>query len=127
VASNPRGAEASYSDALALAQRQGAKLFALRSATSLARLWRDQDKRTEACDLLAPIYDRFTEGFDTPDPKRSCLVAYAAEKPGGRAGIEPTYADLQSDSHRHNCGRNQGVAGSWSPGEEKIEAIRATG
>jgi predicted ATPase len=41
-------------------------VFELGAATSLARLWRDQGKRTEARDLLAPIYDWFTEGFDTP-------------------------------------------------------------
>jgi predicted ATPase len=41
-----------------------------RASTSLARLWRDQGKRTEARDLLAPIYGWFTEGFDTPDLKR---------------------------------------------------------
>jgi predicted ATPase len=40
--------------------------FELRTATGLARLWRDQGKRTEARDLLAPIYGWFTEGFDTP-------------------------------------------------------------
>ena len=39
----------------------------LRAATSLARLWRDQGKRTEARDLLAPVYAWFTEGFDTRD------------------------------------------------------------
>jgi predicted ATPase len=39
------------------------------ASTSLARLWRDQGKRTEARDLLAPIYGWFTEGFDTPDLK----------------------------------------------------------
>jgi predicted ATPase len=38
----------------------------LRAAISLTRLWRDQGKRTEAHDLLAPIYGWFTEGFDTP-------------------------------------------------------------
>jgi hypothetical protein len=38
----------------------------LHAATSLARFWRDQGKRTEARDLLAPIYNWFTEGFDTP-------------------------------------------------------------
>ena len=37
-----------------------------RAATSLARLWRDQSKRTEARDLLAPVYGWFSEGFDTP-------------------------------------------------------------
>jgi predicted ATPase len=40
--------------------------FELRAATSLARLWRDQGKRAETRDLLAPIYGWFTEGFDTP-------------------------------------------------------------
>jgi predicted ATPase len=39
----------------------------LRAATSLARLWADQDKRSEACDLLAPAYEWFAEGFDTLD------------------------------------------------------------
>jgi class 3 adenylate cyclase/tetratricopeptide (TPR) repeat protein len=59
-------AEQSYHQALAVAERQSAKLFELRAATSLARLWRDKGKRTEARDLLAPIYGWFTEGFDTP-------------------------------------------------------------
>jgi predicted ATPase len=45
---------------------QSAKLFELRAATSLARLWRDQGKRTAARSLLAQIYGWFTEGFGTP-------------------------------------------------------------
>jgi class 3 adenylate cyclase/predicted ATPase len=52
---------------LAVAEVQGAKLWELRSATSLARLWRDGGRRRDAHDLLAPIYGWFTEGFDTPD------------------------------------------------------------
>ena len=59
-------AEQSYHQSLAVAERQSAKLCELRAATSLARLWRDQGKRTEARDLLAPIYGWFTEGFDAP-------------------------------------------------------------
>jgi predicted ATPase len=59
-------AETNYRRALYVAQRQSAKIFELRAATSLARLWRDQGKRTEARDLLALIYGWFTEGFDTP-------------------------------------------------------------
>jgi predicted ATPase len=43
----------------------------LRAATSLARLWGEQGKRTEARDLLAPVYGRFTEGFDTRDLKEA--------------------------------------------------------
>ena len=60
------GAEASFGKALEIARLQSAKFWELRAATSLARLWRDQGKRTEARDLLAPIYGWFTEGFDTP-------------------------------------------------------------
>jgi len=59
-------AEESYCTALAVARRQSTKLWELRVSTSLARLWRDQGKRIEARDLLAPIYGWFTEGFDTP-------------------------------------------------------------
>ena len=59
------GAEQNYYQALAVARRQHAKIFELRAATNLARLWRDQGKRAEARDLLAPIYGWFTEGLDT--------------------------------------------------------------
>jgi class 3 adenylate cyclase/tetratricopeptide (TPR) repeat protein len=60
-------AAARYHHALAIAREQGARSFELRAATSLARLWRDQGKRAEARDLLAPVYVWFTEGFDTRD------------------------------------------------------------
>ena len=65
----PRGRRAVHrrQRRLAVAQRQKTKLFELRAATRLARLWRDQDRRFEARDLLAPVYDWFTEGFDTAD------------------------------------------------------------
>jgi predicted ATPase len=52
-------AEQSYHQAIEVAERQRAKLWELRAATSLARLWRDQGKRTEARDLLAPVYGWF--------------------------------------------------------------------
>ena len=60
-------AAARYHRALAIARAQGARSFELRAATSLARLWRDQGKRAEARDLLAPVYGWFTEGFDARD------------------------------------------------------------
>jgi predicted ATPase len=63
---DPMAAEASYHDAIAIAQMQSAKLWELRTAMSLARLWRDQGKRTAAHALLTPVYGWFTEGFDAP-------------------------------------------------------------
>jgi predicted ATPase len=64
-------AEVSFERALAVAQRQQAKSWELRAAMSMARLWRDQGKRKEAHDLLAPVYGWFTEGFDTLDLKEA--------------------------------------------------------
>jgi predicted ATPase len=71
AAGDRNAAEQSFHQALAVAKRQSAKTFELRASTSLARLWRDQGKRSEAHALLAPIYGWFTEGFDTPDLKEA--------------------------------------------------------
>jgi predicted ATPase len=65
------GAEDSYRYALAMARQQSAKFWELRTALDLARLWRDQGKRHEARELLAPVYGWFTEGFDTRDLKEA--------------------------------------------------------
>jgi predicted ATPase len=62
-------AEACIHHALTLARNQQAKSLELRAATSLAKLWQSQDKRQDAYDLLAPVYEWFTEGFDTVDLK----------------------------------------------------------
>src|SRR3984893_7575800 len=62
-------AEELYCKALSIAEEQGAKLWELRAAMSLARLRRDQGRPAEARDLLAPVYGWFTEGFATPDLK----------------------------------------------------------
>jgi predicted ATPase len=62
-------AEADFRDAIALAREMSAKAWELRVSMSLARLWRDQGRRAEARDLLAPVYGWFTEGFDTADLK----------------------------------------------------------
>jgi tetratricopeptide (TPR) repeat protein len=62
-------AEDHYQQGLDWARRQGAMSWELRCATSLARLWHDQARRDEARELLAPVYDRFTEGFATADLK----------------------------------------------------------
>jgi predicted ATPase len=64
-------AEACFERALAVAREQQAKSWELRAATSMARLWRDQGKRQQAHELLAPVYGWFTEGFDTLDLKQA--------------------------------------------------------
>jgi predicted ATPase len=60
-------AEACFHQALDIARQQQAKSWELRAATSLARLWQQQDKHKEAYELLDPVYHWFTEGFDTAD------------------------------------------------------------
>jgi predicted ATPase len=62
-----QGAERNYLASLEVAREQQAKSSELRTSTSLARLWQSQGKRIEALDLLKPVYDWFTEGFDTKD------------------------------------------------------------
>jgi predicted ATPase len=54
-------------EALRVARRHQAKSYELRAATSLARRWGERGRRAEARDVLAPVYDWFTEGFDTSD------------------------------------------------------------
>jgi predicted ATPase len=66
---NQTEAETCFHHALDIARSQQAKSFELRTATSLARLWHQQGKRQEAHNLLAPVYEWFTEGFDTADLK----------------------------------------------------------
>jgi predicted ATPase len=70
----PAEAELCFQRALAVAQKQDARTLELRAATSLARLWLHQGKRAEARDLLAPVYNWFTEGFDTPVLKEARAV-----------------------------------------------------
>jgi predicted ATPase len=66
-AENHAEAEICLHQALDVARRQQAKSLELRAAMSLARLWQHRGKRAEARDLLAPIYNWFTEGLDTAD------------------------------------------------------------
>jgi tetratricopeptide (TPR) repeat protein len=68
---DPAAAERHFTQALGIARSQSAKLFELRAATSMARLWCDQGKSAEAHELLAPVFAWFTEGFATPDLKRA--------------------------------------------------------
>jgi predicted ATPase len=70
VADAPQ-AESCLQRSLVTARRQGARLWELRAACSLGRLWRDQGRHNDARDLLGPIHGRFAEGFDTPDLKEA--------------------------------------------------------
>jgi predicted ATPase/DNA-binding winged helix-turn-helix (wHTH) protein len=69
-----KAAEADFLDALALARRQGARSWALRAATSLARLRQRNGRAQEARDVLLPEYESFTEGFETSDLKAARAV-----------------------------------------------------
>jgi class 3 adenylate cyclase/predicted ATPase len=67
-------AEEFYRKALGIAKAQEAKLWELRASVALAQLRRDQGRRAEALDLLAPVYGWFSEGFDTPDLKQAKIL-----------------------------------------------------
>src|SRR2546429_614327 len=64
---NQAAAETCFQHAISIAQSQQAKSWELRAATSLARLWQSQVKRDEVRQVLAEVYNWFTEGFDTLD------------------------------------------------------------
>ncbi|MCZ6811536.1 MAG: AAA family ATPase, partial [Planctomycetota bacterium] len=65
--SDPGPAERAFEKGLAVARAQGARSLELRAAMSLARLWQVEGKTADARELLTPVYNWFTEGFDTPD------------------------------------------------------------
>ena len=69
-------AETHFERALSVARQQQAKSWELRAAMCMARLWRNQGKRDEARELLAPVYSWFTEGFDTLDLKEAKALLY---------------------------------------------------
>jgi predicted ATPase len=77
---NSNNVEADLKTAIKIAQAQTAKGLELPAAVSLARLWRDQGKQQQARELLASVYDSFTEGFDTQDLKeaKALLVELAS-------------------------------------------------
>ncbi len=70
---NHAEAEICFRQALDIARQQQAKSWELRAAMSLARLWQQQGKRQDAYELLAPVYNWFTEGFDTADLREAKL------------------------------------------------------
>jgi predicted ATPase len=105
--------DACFRQALEVARRQQAKSLELRTAMSLARLWQRQGKRTDARDLLAPIYGWFTEGFDTADPlfrdrRGRAAVMSGADTPW-RASEEPRRVDVGGRAYPGRAGSPGGV------------------
>jgi predicted ATPase len=76
-ATNIQTAEELLQQSLTIARAQGALAWELRSATSLAQLWQRQSRYREALDLLCPVYQRFTEGYATPDLRKVRLLIAA--------------------------------------------------
>jgi DNA-binding winged helix-turn-helix (wHTH) protein/predicted ATPase len=72
--SREKQAEACFLEALQIARQQRAKLFELRAATALSRLWANQGKASDALALLSEIYAWFTEGFETVDLRESAAL-----------------------------------------------------
>ncbi len=64
---DPGSAEGCFKQAIEIAQLQNAKSLELRAAVSLARLWQGQRKEGEARDIIVPVFEWFTEGFETAD------------------------------------------------------------
>lgn len=84
-AANKSEAEACFLSAIEIAQAQEARTWELRAATSLARLWQQQDKRGEAHDLLESVFAWFTEGLDTADLRDARALLGEAETTGSHA------------------------------------------
>ena len=80
---NHTEATSCFQQAMSIAQSQQAKSWELRATTSLARLWQQQGKRQEAYALLAPVYNWFTEGFDTADLKDAKVLLDALSENQG--------------------------------------------
>ena len=78
---NADAAEADFRDAIALAQKIGAKAWELRAAMSLVRMLRKRGDLAEARDLLIPLFASFTEGFDTPDLKDAKILLDEMDTP----------------------------------------------
>jgi predicted ATPase len=74
AADAPAAAEDHFRCSLDWARRQDALSWELRTATSLARLWRDRRRAAQARELLGPIYSRFTEGFATADLRQAKML-----------------------------------------------------
>jgi predicted ATPase len=85
-------AEGYFQRALAVARQQQAKSWELRAAMSTARLWRDQGKRDEAREVLAPVFGWFTEGFDTGSERGEGVAWLLEERARSRGRMRASTA-----------------------------------
>ena len=99
------GAERNFLASLDWARRQQAKMWELRTSTSLARLWQSQGKRQDAYELLAPVYGWFTEGFDTKDllDAKSLLAELAPFADSTQAGTPMILSGLWCRNDRRQA------------------------
>jgi predicted ATPase/DNA-binding winged helix-turn-helix (wHTH) protein len=82
AASTGGGAEECFTRSLEMAGRQSALAWELRTATSLAKFWAKQDRRSEARAVLASVHERFTEGFETADYRAARHLLMELGHPG---------------------------------------------
>jgi predicted ATPase len=119
-------AEAAFRRALEVARRQQAKALELRAALSLARLWQQEGKRTEAGALLAPIYGWFTEGLDTADLQEAKALLEALEwsngrAAGGTAGPGSVFPSSSGAGRQHRVEQSSRVRGVAQPAAEELQ------
>ena len=101
---NRRAASARFCQAVAVAQQQGSKSLELRATVSLARLWSDLGRRAQARDLLAPVYDWFNEGLDTPELGEAKALLDQLERASGAASRGSNgWRRAPTGRRRHPC------------------------
>jgi predicted ATPase len=97
--SSEQVAEQCFFDAIDLAQKQGALLWELRGSMHLARLWQKQKYPNDAQKILAPVYGRFIEGFETPDLRAAKLLLDSLEQTGPSSEMVLNQAPQQHQPH----------------------------
>ena len=107
-APDPAAAERSFGEALAVAERQGARSWQLRAAISLARLLQERDKRGEALALLEPVLESFEEGRETaglPQGPSASGISKLVDKASPRRSVDARRRLLQAPVEQKRAAR----------------------